>query len=111
MSKELSVKSQEVGACGIFCGLCKIFRRTEYKCHGCNWANKMLKLSREDGKGCVFWECTQNKKVECCLICDEFPCQIHYNKKEAVYTKHALDEWKKLYKGGITFGGRNSNPY
>ncbi|MEM3770118.1 MAG: hypothetical protein QXG76_02895 [Candidatus Bathyarchaeia archaeon] len=66
----------------------------------------MLKLSREDGKGCIFWECTQNKKVECCLICGEFPCPKHYDEKEAIYTKQVLDSWKSLDKSGLTFGGR-----
>lgn len=106
MNNGQNVISQEIGACGIFCSFCKVFKRTEYRCHGCNWVNKMLKLSREDGKGCMFWECAQNKKVECCFICEEFPCQKHYDKKEAIYTKKALDAWKSLSKSGLVFGGR-----
>lgn len=106
MDEKSSVINQEIGACGICCGFCKVFKRVEYRCRGCNWANKMLKLSREDGKGCIFWECVQTKKVECCLICKEFPCQKHYDEKEAIYTKQALDTWERLSKSGLTFGGR-----
>jgi hypothetical protein len=66
----------------------------------------MLRRSRESKKGCVFWECAQNRKVECCLMCKEFPCETHYDSKEAIYTKQALDMWRELNKTGLTFGGR-----
>jgi hypothetical protein len=66
----------------------------------------MVRRSRESKKGCVFWECAQNKKVECCLMCKEFPCETYYDPKEAVYTKQALDTWKELRKTGLTFRGR-----
>jgi len=65
----------------------------------------MLRRCRESKRGCVFWECAQKRKVECCLTCKEFPCETHYDPKEAVYTKQALDMWKELKKTGLTFGG------
>jgi len=106
MNKEADVVSQKIGACGVFCGACEVFRHAEYRCYGCNWANRMLRISRESKKGCIFWECTQNKKVKCCFMCEEFPCQIHYDSREAVYAKQVLDSWKKLRKSGLTFWGR-----
>jgi len=66
----------------------------------------MLRKARETHRGCIFWECAQNKKVECCLLCIEFPCKTHYNPKEAVYTRQALDMWKELGKTGLTFWGK-----
>ncbi len=45
-------------------------------------------------------------EVECCLICKEFLCPKHYDKKEAIYTKQSLDTWKRLSESGLTFGGR-----
>jgi len=63
----------------------------------------MLRKVRETQKGCLFWECAQNKKVECCLMCEEFPCETHYDSKEAVYTAQALDMLKELGETGLTF--------
>ena len=34
----------------------------------------------------------------------KFPCKTHYDPKEAVYTKQALDMWKELEEKGFTFG-------
>jgi len=100
---------RQVGACGIHCGSCPTFRLDHDRCHGCDWANEMLRRSRETKKGCVFWECAQNRKAECCLMCEKFPCETHYDPKEAVYTKQALDMWKELKKTGLTFGGRRKD--
>jgi hypothetical protein len=66
----------------------------------------MLRKSRKSNRGCTFWECVQKKNAECCLVCNEFPCQTHYNPKEAIYTKQALDMWKELRKTGLTFWGK-----
>jgi hypothetical protein len=97
---------QQIGACGIYCGCCKTFTRAQDRCLGCNWANKLLRKAREDHNGCVFWECVQGREIRSCLECGEFPCKTHYDNKEAVYTKQALDMWKKLEETGLTFGGR-----
>jgi hypothetical protein len=69
----------------------------------------MLRKIRATKKGCVLWECAQNKKVECCLICKDFPCKTHYDPKEAIYTKQALDMWKELKRTGLTFGGERKD--
>jgi hypothetical protein len=100
---------EHVGACGVSCGFCPTFRLEKNRCFGCKWANGMLRKSRENQKGCVFFECAQTKNVECCFQCNEFPCKIHYDPKEAVYTKQALNMWKKLAKTGLTFRGKRSS--
>jgi len=66
----------------------------------------MLRISRENKKGCVFWECTQDKKVDNCLKCHDFPCETHNDPKEAIWAKQAVDMWKELGKTGVTFGGK-----
>ena len=96
----------QVGACGVSCAHCEVYKRKEYRCFGCDWANRMLRKSRENEKGCTFWECTQEKEVECCFSCEEFPCQTHYNPEEAVYTRQILDTWEELRRTGLTFWGR-----
>jgi len=98
-----------VGACGIYCGYCKAFRLDHNRCLGCDWANKMLRKTRETHRGCVFWECAQNKEVECCFLCKEFPCETYYDSKEAVYTEQALDMLKELGETGLTFWGKSED--
>ena len=36
-------------------------------------------------------------------MCEEFPCNTHYDPKEAVYTEQSLQTWKELIKRGIVF--------
>ena len=98
--------NEHIGACGVYCGFCKAFRLDKNRCLGCEWANRLLRKARENQKGCIFFECTQSKGVKCCFQCKEFPCKTHYDPKEAVYTKRALDMWKELAKTGLTFWGR-----
>ena len=98
--------AKHIGAFGVFCELCEVFTHEKYRCLGCEWVNRMLRKSRENKKGCVYWECTQDKKAESCFRCKEFPCQTHYDSKEAVYTKQILDSWKELRRTGLTFWGR-----
>jgi len=96
--------NKQIGACGIYCGYCPTFRLEQNRCFGCDWVSKKLRKARESKKGCSFWECCQDKNVKCCFQCKEFPCKMHYEPKEAVYTKQALDMWKELEEKGFTFG-------
>jgi hypothetical protein len=98
--------SKYIGACGVYCGFCQAFILDQNRCLGCEWANGLLRKTRENRKGCVFFECTKSKDVKCCFQCKEFPCKTHYDPKEAVYTKQALDMWKELGKTGLIFGGK-----
>lgn len=100
---------KDIAACGIHCGSCKAFRLEHNRCYGCDWANEKLKEVRESHRGCVFWECAQNRNVDNCFLCKEFPCKTHYDSKEAVYAKQALDMWKQLGKTGLSFGNEPEN--
>lgn len=57
----------EYSMCGIACESCKF--KSEQGCHGCR-----------NGKGKVFWgkcelyECCNEKSLEHCGECDDFPC-------------------------------------
>jgi hypothetical protein len=63
-------------------------------------------MSRENKKGCIFWECAEDKKVANCLECPDFPCETHYDTEHAIWTKQALDMWNELGKTGMTFWGK-----
>jgi hypothetical protein len=95
--------TEEIGACGVCCGFCPVFRLEQNRCFGCEWVSEQLRRTRENKRGCVFWECAQKKNVVCCFQCEEFPCKTHYDSEEAVYTKQALDMWKELKETGFTF--------
>jgi hypothetical protein len=92
-----------VGVCGVYCGFCPTFRLDRNRCFGCNWVSEQLRKTRETHRGCIFWECAKNKKVESCFLCKEFPCKTHYDSNEAVYTRQALDMWKELKETGFDF--------
>jgi len=93
-----------IGACGIYCGFCSTFRFEKNRCFGCDWGNRKLREKRKTHKGCVFWECAQDKNVKSCFLCEKFPCKMHYDKRAAVYTEQALDMWKEFAKTGLTAG-------
>ena len=95
--------NEEIGACGVYCGFCPVFRLEQNRCFGCEWVSNELRRTRENKRGCVFWECVQKKGVECCFQCSEFPCKTHYDSEEAVYTEQALDMWKELIETGFAF--------
>jgi len=92
-----------IGACGIFCELCPIFTLKENRCFGCDWINDKKRQIRKTHKGCCFWECAQERNLKSCFLCKEFPCLLHYDKKDAVYTEQSLQTWKELMKSGIVF--------
>jgi len=92
----------EAGTCGIYCGYCPVYKRKEKGCLGCEWVNEQLRKVKESHKGCAFWECAEAKDLKCCLLCKEFPCQLHYG-KEAIYTTEALNMWKELMEKGFNF--------
>lgn len=105
------MKRQSFGATrlelgGVLCSLCQVSGHGKYRCFGCEWANGMLRKSRESKKDCVFWKCPQDREAECCFMCEDFPCQTHYDSEEAVYTKQILDSWKELIRTGLTFWER-----
>jgi len=89
------------GACGLGCevcgfpekGLCPIGRcvsGTDPKA-----LEKLEKFKTAMGHPCFILECAINKKVDYCFRCDEFPCEIHYNKQQ-IYSKQLLDMIKGM---------------
>ncbi len=98
MSFLIGMVSIQIGACGICCEYCPIYRREEKRCLGCEWSNEQLRKSGYEI--CAFWKCSKGKGVKCCFLCEEFPCQLHYGKK-AIYTPEALNIWKKLKERGF----------
>jgi len=77
----LEINSKLVGRCGIYCGACRLY--VLKRCKGC---------AVEESK-CPYLECLENKEINRCGECMEFPCERHYGPM-AVYTKKYLD-WKK----------------
>jgi hypothetical protein len=55
-----------IGKCGIACGLCKNFNNG---CLGCEKEN----ISKH---ACIIFNCAENKNIEYCLKCDDFPCKL-----------------------------------
>jgi len=102
--------NQQVGACGIYCEFCPVFALPQNRCFGCEWVNDQYRKYGDSHRGCSFWECAKEKGSECCYQCKEFPCKTHYDPEKAVYTKQALDSWKKLRETGITFEKKETQP-
>ena len=81
-----------VAVCGLYCGSCGIYLATqennkekllkyalvlnqslnETLCDGCRAARKSAHCSRM----CSFFTCIQNKGIEFCGACPEFPCKV-----------------------------------
>jgi hypothetical protein len=79
------LKSDPVGKCGIFCGACRLYILA--KCKGCfdlDW--KKIK--------CSVYRCAENKGIDSCGKCQEFPCLEHYS-SDQVYAKKKLLNWKQ----------------
>jgi hypothetical protein len=56
---------------------------------------KLAKFTAAMGHPCFVLECAINKKVDYCTRCDEFPCDIHYNKQQ-IYSHQLLDMLKGM---------------
>jgi len=82
---ELGSIKELVGKCGIYCGACRLYNLK--KCEGC------LKLYANKEAKCPYYKCVENREINSCGECQEFPCERHYGPM-AVYAKMFLD-WKK----------------
>ncbi len=86
------------GACGIACEVCG-FRSEEVCLGGCvpgtdPKAPELAERFREpDGEGCPVLECAIKNKVDYCLRCEKFPCNIHF--QGLIYSKRMLDFFKE----------------
>ena len=83
-------------ACGIACEVCG-FKET---CGGCvsgtdpKAPERLEKLKQMLGMPCPVLECAVKNKVDYCLRCGEFPCDVHY--QGIPYSKTLLDVFKSF---------------
>jgi hypothetical protein len=107
--------------CGIYCGSCFVMlaytqnrddtippqwniKDAELKCHGCK-----SDILFENCKGCSRRPCAEEKGLDWCFQCDEYPCEIYKAASERYHLAHhevaqqkikilkeeGLDEWLK----------------
>lgn len=74
----------KISTCGVVCEYCPRYRVG--KCTGCN-----------PNPHCGMPDCAAEKDVEFCFLCDEFPCDRHYGKKDnrVIFDSRWLDFIKK----------------
>jgi hypothetical protein len=58
---------------------------------------RLEKLKQMMGAPCAVSECAMNNKIDYCLRCDKFPCEVHY--QGLPYSKKLLDIFKKFKEG------------
>jgi len=80
----MEIKSELIGKCGIYCGACPLY--ISGICKGCS-DNSTTKSP--------IYKCVNEKNVNSCGACPEFPCKLHYNEKTAVYARDYLN-WKRM---------------
>ena len=95
-----------IGACGIACEFCPLRAKGKCEMDGCvagtdeKAPEKLEKLKAAGTRTCEALECAIGKKVDYCLRCPEFPCDIHY--RHSPYCVELLDyikEYHAKYKG------------
>ena len=55
-----------IGRCGVACEVCKNFN---HGCYGCN-------IENQSKNPCLIYLCAEEKNIQYCLQCDEFPCNL-----------------------------------
>ena len=98
-------KAEAVSYCGIYCAACPSVHRGS--CYGCRSGDKSQK--RTSKWNCTIRNCCINeKKVEYCGECPEYPCQTilklinsHKDKPRMHYRHEIPDNMKELNKMGI----------
>ncbi|OYD13904.1 hypothetical protein CH333_09610 [candidate division WOR-3 bacterium JGI_Cruoil_03_44_89] len=88
----------KIGACGIACGVCSLYEKG--LCRGCcSGIDKdileTIEWLREEIGGCSILECAHKNKTDYCLRCDNFPCELHYEK--GPYKNGFLDVLKTYF--------------
>ena len=86
-----------IAACGIACDVCKL----KQTCGGClpgtdaNASERQEEIKKMIGAPCPILDCAIKNKVDYCLGCVSFPCEVHY-KAGFPYSKSLLDIFKKF---------------
>jgi len=84
-------------ACGVACEVCGFIEVCKGPCvsgtdpRASEWVEKLKTF----GITCAVLECAIKNKVDYCLKCDEFPCNVLYE-GEFPYSKNFLDIFKKF---------------
>jgi len=84
-------------ACGIACEVCGL----KETCGGCvpgtapEAPQRAEEVRKMMGAPCPVLGCAIKNKVDYCLKCDKFPCEVHY-RWEIPYSKKLLDIIKKF---------------
>jgi hypothetical protein len=69
-------KFNDLAPCGVFCGACPSYEKS---CRGC--ASEDTKQKRKSKWGCKIRNCCYEiKKLDFCIECDQFPCNIFNTK-------------------------------
>lgn len=65
----LKTYNGRVPPCGVFCGGCPTYTREKKPCPGAEISQRC------ESKGCRYYICCVEKKVDFCHQCDQYPCQ------------------------------------
>jgi len=86
-----------IAACGIACDVCQL----KEPCGGCvsgidpTCQQRAAVIREMMGAPCPVLECAIKNKVDYCLSCAQFPCELHY-KAQIPYSRRLLDILKKF---------------
>lgn len=88
----------KIGACGIACEICSLYEKG--LCKGCcsgidKNIYEIIEWMRKEIGGCSILECAHKSKTDYCLKCDNYPCELHYEK--GPYKKEFLDVLKPYF--------------
>mgnify|MGYP001027436411 CR=1 FL=1 len=100
MLKTRELVPELVSVCGLYCGFCPHFRKKT--CPGCFKVNEKAKTS------CAMYRCVLGKGLQTCLLCEEFPCETHYEK--GLIFKHTFLDFIKTGDLSIVFPSGKKNP-
>ncbi len=93
-----------IGACGMACELCVFLKKGI--CMGCNKGtdeaavDKLNKFKDEYGFFCKALECAVTNRIDCCLSCENMPCDLLYQ-EEVPYSRKMINEGFKPLKNRL----------
>jgi len=79
----MEIKAELIGKCGIYCGACPL--HIGGICKGCSDVSTTK---------CSIYKCVNERNLNSCGECPEFPCKLHFHEKTAVYARGYLN-WKR----------------
>jgi len=85
-----------ISACGMACDICKLQEACGGGCLPGTHKDAPVRqeqIKNKLGHTCPILACAMEKKVDYCLRCDDFPCDIHFE-KEVVFSRKYLKTYK-----------------